>query len=100
MTDGQHENDHANEHFAVLREQEAERNRDRDLAGEPQVEDQPTYEEGQEPGHLGNDLSRMTLLDTDLEQIAKDGTDDREANEDVQQALRDLNEIDTGEFPD
>lgn len=92
--------DHAdNTRFEVLREQEAQREHDRELAGEPVVEEH-VHEPGKEPGHLGNDLSRMTLLETDLEQLARDGGSDHEPNPDVQQALRDLEQIDTGTFPD
>lgn len=44
-----------------------------------------------EPGHLGNDLSKMTLLETDLEAIAAEG--DPEPNPEIQGALADLNKI-------
>lgn len=44
-----------------------------------------------EPGHLGNDLSKMTLLETDLEEIAK--SDAREPDPAVQEALADLNKL-------
>lgn len=87
-----------NTRFALLREEEEQRQRDRELAGDP-VPEEHTYEPGKEPGHLGNDLSTMKLLETDLERLAK-SDDDREPNPDVQQALRDLEQIDTGPFPD
>ena len=44
-----------------------------------------------EPWHLGNDLSNMTLLETDLEAIAK--ADDEESDPAIQEALNDLREL-------
>lgn len=79
-----------------MREEEAERERDRQRAGTP-VADQHTHEAGKEPGHLGNDLSRRTLLETDLEDLARHH--ETTPNEDVRQALRALRDIDTGPFP-
>ncbi|MDO5534673.1 MAG: hypothetical protein Q4F65_08485 [Propionibacteriaceae bacterium] len=52
-----------------------------------------------EPGHLGNDLSKMTLLETDLEQIAK--ADDGEPDPAIQEALADLTALtDKHDIPD
>lgn len=86
-----------NQRFELLREEEAERERDRQRAGSP-VAEEYTHEEGKEPGHLGNDLSKMTLLETDLEDLAKHH--ETTPNEDVRKALRELRDIDTGPFPD
>lgn len=89
-----------NQHFENLRREEQERARERRLAGNAEPEE-IQYEEGKEPGHLGNDTSKMKLLETDLEAIAKGETDiPREKNPDVAQALKELQEIDTGPFPD
>lgn len=89
-----------NTRFEVLRQQEAERNRDRERIDREAAESERAYPEGEEPGHLGNDLSRMTLLDTDLEALARGEGQEREPNEDVRRALEDLDNIDTGPFPD
>ncbi|MDO5683435.1 MAG: hypothetical protein Q4G46_11465 [Propionibacteriaceae bacterium] len=48
-----------------------------------------------QPGHLGNDLSKMKLLETDLAEIAtKDMHEDRDPIPGVQEALQKLNEMD------
>lgn len=47
-----------------------------------------------QPGHLGNDTSKMKLLDTDLAEVAKqDPQHGRDPVPGVQEALRKLNEI-------
>lgn len=52
-----------------------------------------------EPGHLGNDLSRMTLLETDLEEIAR--SEQREPDPAIQEALGELKEVtDRLDIPD
>lgn len=48
------------------------------------------YEQGREPGHLGNDTSDMSLLETNLEELTRQ---EREPNEDVRQALEDLKDL-------
>ncbi|MDO5499036.1 MAG: hypothetical protein Q4F67_05060 [Propionibacteriaceae bacterium] len=50
--------------------------------------------EDRQPGHLGNDTSKMTLLETDLAEVArKDPQEGREPVPGVQEALRKLEEI-------
>lgn len=76
------------EHFDRLRADEQERQKERVAANQAgQDGDEPHYEEGKEPGHLGNDTSKMPLLDTDLKKIAREGMDDRERNPEVAEAL-------------
>lgn len=81
---------HDNERFEHLRaEEDAARRAASDLRADDQVAD--TDPDAPEPGHLGNDLSKMTLLETDLEAIAK--SDDHEPVEGVREAIADLKEI-------
>lgn len=67
----------------------------RGYAGNEYLTENPEPEErdpdAPEPGHLGNDLSKMTLLETDLEKIARE--DQRESDPEVQQALSELQEL-------
>ncbi len=67
----------------------------RDYAGDTEhFTENPELEErdpnAPEPGHLGNDLSKMTLIETDLEEIAT--SDRRESDPAIQQALGELKE--------
>lgn len=84
------------DHFENLRQDEAQSAHERDVNqafAERQADDaadEAPYEEGKEPGHLGNDTSGMTLLDTDLEALARE---EREPNPEVRQALDELREI-------
>ena len=59
------------------------------LTENPELEERDP--DAPEPGHLGNDLSKMTLLETDLEALAADH--EHEDNPEVQQALHDLHEL-------
>lgn len=87
---------HDNERMAQLRQQEEDARRDAEaLRHEQEQTDEATVADdpdAPEPGHLGNDLSKMTLLETDLEQIAKSG-DDREPIEGVQEAVAEIQAI-------
>lgn len=58
------------------------------------MSDNTHFEEGREPGHLGNDTSGMTLLETDLGNLTRQ---ESEPNDDVRQALKHLKTFDIRE---
>lgn len=70
-------------------------NDERDPEATPAHEPDQAEQDGQQPGHRGNDMSRMTLLETDLAELArKDIHEDRDPIPGVQEALQKLNEMD------
>ncbi|WP_232548229.1 hypothetical protein [Propioniciclava soli] len=73
-------------HAHAQRGEQATEERNHDAAdADPSGADAP------EPGHLGNDLSKMTLLDTDLEELA--AQEAPEPDESIQTAIHDLQAV-------
>ncbi|WP_040283718.1 hypothetical protein [Tessaracoccus massiliensis] len=87
-----------NTHFENLRRDEEQSQHERAVndafAERAGAHDAPQFEEGKEPGHLGNDTSGMTLLETDLANLTRQ---ESEPNDDVRQALKHLKKFDIRE---
>lgn len=85
-----------NAHFQNLQAEEQQRAHEREVQEafaerEGNNDDiSAEYADGEQPGHLGNDTSGMSLLETNLEELTQQ---EREPNEDVRQALEDLKDL-------